>query len=104
MPAGLLDLLNLLVLLNDVDWLRWLCGVNHHRVRLLFVRLRLLLCGPSRLLRGVNRQRLERHLDNFLLRNREPVENRKGLAFWLSRLRKDSAPTEAQADDESLNG
>ena len=62
------------------------------------------LAHKGRLLRGINRQRLERHLDNFLLRNREPVENRKGLAFWLSRLRKDSAPTEAQADDESLNG
>jgi len=61
------------------------------------------LAHKGRLLRGVNRQRLERHLDNFLLRNRETVENRKGLAFWLTRLRKDSSGIEGQADDESLN-
>jgi len=43
-------LLNLLALLNDVDRLRWFCGVEHQRIRFLPVSLRLLLCSPCLLL------------------------------------------------------
>lgn len=62
------------------------------------------LAHKGRLLHGVNRQRLERHLGSFLLRNRGAGESRKGLALWFSRFRRETNGAETPPDEDSLNG
>lgn len=60
------------------------------------------LAHKGRLLRGVSRQRLERHLINFLARDRAGGDRRQ-ISYWMSLLRKESGKIKSYGEqDETI--
>jgi len=62
------------------------------------------LAHKGRLLRDVNRQRLERHLLNFLARGREGTGDTRGMFGWLGGLRQDVSNIRTSEHEDEGDG